>query len=127
MKLDKTYAREIKNIANGDGSRKARFAFLNLAKEAAKKLSKPNVTEKFNDILREYGRVAVGLCVAVTVKERRDRLDSSTVLWAEQVLALWKNRPYDMSYLAICDNLHPTRIEVYAGPFIRLTTEEETV
>ncbi len=83
MKLDKTFAREINNIANGDGSREARFAFLNLAKEAAKKLSKPNVTEKFNDILREYGRVAVGLCVAVTVKERRDRLDSSTVLWAE--------------------------------------------
>lgn len=125
MKLDKVFAREVKKTANGDGSREARFAFLNPAKEAAKKLSTPSVREKFDSILREYGRVAVGLCVAVTVKERRDILDSSTVLWAEQTLALWTNRPHDISCLLISDDLHPTRIEEYAGPFIKLTTEAE--
>lgn len=125
MKLDRTFAREIKKTANGDGSREARFAFLKPAREAAKRLSTPNVREEFDDILREYGRVAVGLCVAATVKERRDRLYSKTVRWAEQVLALWTNGPHDTSCLAIHDNLHPTRIEEYAGSFIRATTEEE--
>lgn len=37
MKLDRTFAREVKKAANGDGSREARFAFLNPAREAAKK------------------------------------------------------------------------------------------
>ena len=124
MKLDKTFAREINNIANGDGSREARFAFLNPAKETAKRLSTPNVRKEFNNILRKYGRVAVGLCIAATIMERRDRLDSNAVCWAEQVLAIWTNRPNDISFLAIRDNLHPTRIEEYADPFIKLTTEE---
>lgn len=124
MKLDGAFAREIKKTANGDGSREARFSFLRPAKEAAKRLSTPNVREEFNDILREYGRVSVALCVAVTIRERRDRLDDSTVRWAEAVLALWTNRPHDVSCLAIRDNLHPTRIEEYAGSLIRLTTED---
>ena len=124
MTLDRTFSAEIKK-ANGDGSREARFAFLRPAKEAAKRLSTPNVREDFNDILREYGRVAVGLCVAVTIRERMDRLDGSTVRWAEKVLALWTNRPSDTSCLAIRDNLHPTRIEEYAGSLIRLTIEDE--
>jgi hypothetical protein len=124
MKLDRTFAREVKKAANGDGSREARFAFLNPAREAAKKLSTPNVRDVFDDILREYGRAIVGLCVAVTVRERRDRLQSRTVLWALKVLELWTNRPSDTLCLYIFDNLHPSRIEEYAGSFIKLTTEE---
>lgn len=124
MKLDRTFAREIKKTANGDGSREARLAFLNPAKEAAKKLSTPNVRREFDDILREYGRATVGLCVAVTVWERRDRLESRTARWAMEVLKLWTNRPGDIFCLYIYDNLHPSRIEEYAGSFIRLTTEE---
>ena len=84
MKLDRTFAREVKKAANGDGSREARFAFLNPAREAAKKLSTPNVRDVFDDILREYGRAIVGLCVAVTVWERRDRLESRTVRRSEE-------------------------------------------
>lgn len=124
MKLDRTFAREIKKTANGDGSREARFSFLNPAREAAKKLSTPNVRREFDDILREYGRATVGLCVAVTVFERRDRLESRTVRWAMEVLKLWTNRPSDILCLYIHDNLHPSRIEEYAGSLIRLTTEE---
>lgn len=124
MKLDRTFAREIKKTANGDGSREARFAFLSPAREAAKKLSTPNVKREFDDILREYGRATVGLCVAVTVWERRDRLESRTARWAMEVLKLWTNRPSDILCLYICDNLHPSRIEEYAGSLIRLTTEE---
>ena len=125
MKLDRTFAREVKKAANGDGSREARFAFLNPAKEAARKLSTPNVMREFDGILREYGRATVGLCVAVTVWERRDRLESRTVRWAMEVLKLWTNRPPDTRCLYIGDNLHPSRIEEYAGSFIKLTTEED--
>lgn len=125
MRLDRTFVREVKKTANGDGSREARFAFLNPAKEAARKMSTPEVMREFNDILKEYGRAIVGLCVAVTVLERRDRLNDSTVLWAMEVLKLWTNRPRDTLYLCIHDNLHPSRIEEYAGSFIKLTTEEE--
>lgn len=125
MKIDRTFAREVKKAANGNGSREARFAFLNPAKEAARKLSTPNVMREFDDILREYGRATVGLCVAVTVWERRDRLESRTARWAQEVLKLWTNRPPDIRCLYIGDNLHPTRIEEYAGSLIRLTTEEE--
>lgn len=124
MKLDRTFAREIEKAANGDGSREARFAFLNPAREAAKKLSTPNVRREFDNTLREYGRATVGLCVAVTVWERRDRLESRTVRWAMEVLKLWTNRPRDILCLYIYDNLHPSRIEEYAGSLIRLTTEE---
>lgn len=125
MKLDRTFARGVKKAANGDGSREARFAFLNPAKEAARKLSTPNVMREFDGILREYGRATVGLCVAVTVWERRDRLESRTVRWAIEVLELWTNRPPDTRCLYIGDNLHPSRIEEYAGSFIKLTTEED--
>ena len=125
MKLDRTFAREVKKAANGDGSREARFAFLNPAREAAKKLSTPNVRDVFDDILREYGRAIVGLCVAVTVRERRDRLQSRTVLWALKVLKLWTNKPMDTCCLYIKDNLNSTRIEAYAGSLINLTIEDE--
>ena len=125
MKLDRTFAREVKKAANGDGSREASFAFLNPAKEAARKLSTPNVMREFDGILREYGRATVGLCVAVTAWERRDRLESRTVRWAMEVLKLWTNRPPDIRSLYIGDNLHPSRIEEYAGSFIKLTTEED--
>lgn len=125
MKLDRTFVREIKKTANGDGSRETRFAFLTLAKEACKKLSTPGVMRKFDNILREYGRVAVGLCIAVTVRERRDRLESRTVRWALEVLKLWTNKPRDICCLYINDNLNSTRIETYAGSLINLTIEDE--
>ena len=125
MNLDRTFAQEIKKNANGDGSREACFAFLNPAKEVARKLSTPNVRNDFNDILREHGRIAVGLCVAVTVWERRNWLKQRTVQWAEEVLKLWTNKPRDTLCLFINDNLHPSRIEEYAGSLINLTIEEE--
>lgn len=124
MKLDRTFAREIKKTANGDGSREARFAFLNRAREATRKLSTPNVMREFDDILREYGRATVGLCVAVTVWERRRKLERRTVQWAMAVLELWTNRPVDILWLYISDNLHASRIEEYAGSLIRFTTDE---
>lgn len=121
MRLDNKFSREIKK-ANGDGSREAKFAFLNPTKEAAKKLSTTNVKDVFNEVLRQYGRVSVGVCVAATVLEREDRLEYSTVQWARAVINLWTNRPCDMGCVVINDGLHPTRIEEYARSLIRATS-----
>ena len=71
--IDECFAREIKKIANGDGSREAKFAFCEKARAAARELSCPNVKEKFCDVMSKYGRVAVGLCVAATILDRSDK------------------------------------------------------
>ena len=125
MKLDREFAKEIKRVANGDGSREARFAFLKEARAAAKDLSTTKAAEVFDDTIREHGRVAVGIVTAATIIERSDRLESETVRWARAVLELYTNRPSTLSSLHIDDGLHPPRIEEYAGQFIRLTTEED--
>ena len=125
MILDKTLAKEIKKTANGDGSREARFAFLKIAKEAAKELSTINAAEVYGQVLKKYGRAVTALCTAATIAEKKDRLDRHTVEWARDVLKLWTNRPSDTAFIAFNDGLHPTRIEEYAGSFIRLTTEDE--
>lgn len=122
MKLDRTFAREIEKTSNGDGSRDARFAFLKPARAAAKELSNTNAPYIFTDVLKTYGRPTVAICVAVTVLNRQDRMERRTCDWAREVLKLWSNRPNSINSVIIDDGLHPTRIEEYAGPLIRLTT-----
>ncbi len=123
VKIEKYFEREVKKI-NGDGSREAKFAFLNTARTAARELSTTNVASVYGECIKKYGRVTVAICTAATIAERRDRLDFSTVLWADEVLKLWNNRsPHNLSSVAIMDNLHPTRIEEYAASLIKLTTD----
>lgn len=124
MKLEKDFAREVKKLANGDGSRELKFDFLKKVREARKALSTAEVAKgKLAEVIKEYGRVPVAVCLAVTIWERRDRLSQGVTAWAGEVLALWTNRPADILSAYIDDGLHPTRIEEYAGSFIRLTTE----
>ena len=117
MKLDRTFAREISKAANECESR----AFMRKIRETKKSLSTPDVCHAFGECISKCGRVPVAICVAATIIKRRDRLRAQTVRWAEAVLKLWTKNP-DSAY--IDDNLHPTRIEEYAGAFMRLTTEE---
>lgn len=124
MKLDRVFAREITK-ANGDGSREAKFALLKPARAAAHEMSTPDVMRNFPNIVKKYGRVAVGLCVAATIIDRQDRLEPDSVRWAREVMKLWTNRPGDQNCILIGDGLHPTRIEEYAGSFIRLTTDTD--
>ena len=125
MKLDREFAREIRKAANGDGGREARFDFIKKVKGARKMLSTPEMRRTFGECIKEYGRVPVAIYVAATIAERRDRLGTRTVRWATSVLELWTNRPFSgISFAYIDDNLHPARIDEYAGEFIRLTTEE---
>lgn len=123
MKLDRTFEKEIKETANGDGSKEAKFAFLRRARDAKNRLSSHEVMREFDSILREFGRATVGVCVAVTIMERKAALQSSAVRWAEEVLKLWTNRPDSIRTLYIADNLHPSRIQEYAGALIRFTIE----
>lgn len=125
MKLDRTFTREISKVANGDGSREAKFAFLPKVREANKVLSTPDVMHTYDDCIKRFGRVPVAICTAATIVSRCDRLNDSSVRWAREVLKLWTNRPTDLCCAHIDDKLHPTRIEQYAGSFIRVTTEEE--
>ncbi len=125
MKLDWTFAADIRKQAYGDGTREARFAFMSRVRAARKALSTTRMQMVYGDVMKEFGRVPVAVCTAVTIWDRRDRLSGSTVAWALEVLKLWTNRPCDIMTACIDDGLHPTRIEEYAGEFIRLTTEEE--
>lgn len=126
MKLDRAFEREIKKEANGDGGRAARFAFLARANEVQKMLSlhKGEIQQEFDSALKEYGRAVVGLCVAATIWEHRDRHTMKAVHWATEVLSLWTNGPRSTISIAIHDGLHPTRIEHYAGNLIRCTITE---
>lgn len=125
MKLDRTFSRKISKVANGDGSREAKFAFLAKVREANKALSTPDVMRTYDDCIKRFGRAPVAICTAATVINRCDRLNDGPVRWAREVLKLWTNRPADLCCGHIDDNLYPTRIEQYAGSFIRVTTEEE--
>lgn len=122
--IDDVFAREIKKIANGDGSREAKFAFLEKARAAARELSCPEVKEKFYGAMKKYGRVVVGVCVAATILARADYHSTKAVQWAQEVMQLWTNRPAGTDGVTICDNLHYSRIEEpdYAGSFIKFTS-----
>ena len=127
MKLDDTFAREVKKTANGDGSREARFTFMKQVEAARKALSSPEVARGgYDAAIKEYGRVPVAICTASTLYKRKERLDGWGLWWAQTVLALWTNRPPSgIDRAAIQDDtLHPTRICDYAAGFIRLTTME---
>lgn len=120
--LDRELAKEIRK-ANGDGSREAKFELLRKVKAANKELSCTDVIDRFDEILAKHGRVPVAICIGVTAVVREDRLNRWIVDWGKDVLKLWTNRPSDIFVAAIDDGLHPTRIEEYAGDFIRATAE----
>lgn len=120
--LDRELAKEIRK-ANRDGGREARFELLGKVKAAKKDLSSTKVREQFDEILKKHGRVPVAICVAVTVVMREDRLNRWIVDWGREVFNLWVNRPSNFSVALIEDGLHPSRIEEYAGSFVKATTE----
>lgn len=123
--IDDVFAREIKKTANGDGSREAKFAFLEKARAAARELSCPEVKEKFDGAIKKYGRVVVGVCVAATILARADYLSAEAVWWAQDVMWFWTNRPAEIDDITIRDNLHYSRITEpdYAGSFIKFTSK----
>ena len=124
MKLDRTFIRDIKKIANGDGGADHRRAFRQTIRAANAELSSPEVRERYSECISKYGRVPVAICTAVTIIYRQDRLEWRSVRWAQEVLKCWTNRPHtDLDFAYINDGLHPSRIEEYAAGFMSVTTE----
>lgn len=124
MTLDRTFQREIAKVANGDGSREAFFAFKKTVRTVARTLSNIEAPYLFDGCVKEYGRVPVAVCVAVTICKKRDGLPRPLFDWAIEVMNAWTNRAGDLHFAFIDDGLHFTRIAEYAGSFIRLTTAE---
>lgn len=124
MKLDQTFAREIKKQANGDGSLEAKVTFKKQVEKTARALSNTKAAEVFDACLKKYGRVPVAICVAETIIERRYELERRSYMWALEVMKLYTNTPKDKTFAYIDDGIHPTRIEEYAKSLLRITAEE---
>ena len=124
MKIDRLLAGEIKK-ANGDGTRATRFPFLNEVRDVIDECSTTKVFEVFPECLRHHSRASVAVAVALTISKRRDEISRKSVMWADAVLNLWTNRHSTLDGMCFDDNLHPSRIEQYAGSFIKLTTEQD--
>ena len=121
MKLERTLAREIETACGTTEEEK--FAFARKADAVAKELSTTNARQIFPVIFKRHSRAAVAICVAATILIRRDHLAHTSVEWAQEVMKHYTNRISSLGRFYIRDELHPSRIEEYAGFFIRLTTE----
>ena len=107
--LDQTLKAEIKE-ANGD-----KFVFLRQVQKVAGEMDLP----KFGDVLKNNSRAAVAVCLAATILANRWDLHRWAVEWARQVMSSWANCPRDTTVAVADIGLHPSRIEEYAGNFIR--------
>ena len=83
--------------------------------------------DTFSDCIRKHGVAAVAVCVATTLKERKERIDYWGYAWAQKVLAVLPQNITTMNLdrAYIDDGIHPTAICDYSESLIRLTTEEE--
>ncbi|MDR0662659.1 MAG: hypothetical protein LBF80_01080 [Spirochaetaceae bacterium] len=119
MKLDKTFENEIKKIANGDGGREYRFAFIN---ELKKNSAAPEKRYEFAATTAKYGRVKVSICIAATMSQNAYRYESEQIQWATAVMNLWTNI-YESSKSAAFINQHPCVLADLSRGLRNLTTE----
>lgn len=75
----------------------------------------------FEEHLKHWPRAVVACCVAATVS-LREGMSPRAQGWARDALEAWKPTDSQRFCAYIDDNLNGTRIEEYAGNFIRLTT-----
>jgi hypothetical protein len=118
MKIDTTFANEIRKQANGDGSREHRIAFKFGIAKVAKDLEKSRY--EFDKHIQKHGRVKVGLCVAATIMKQAYRCESPQIDWAQRVLAEWTNKTPDAISSAVV-NMHPAILTDISGSLRRLT------
>jgi len=118
MKLDTTFANEIKKYGNGDGSREHRFAVIEELKETAASLGNRYT---FDGSLKKYGRVKVALCFAVTIMQNEYRYETPSIMWAKSVMDIWTNRS-DGSISAATINIHPGILSELSRPMRVITS-----
>lgn len=127
MKCDDTLLREISKAAGK--TRAERIAFVGqcaaFSEELGKAIKHNNgllaLTSIFDRTMLQYPRAVTACCVAATIR-MRDGMSRSSQEWAQSVLDAWKATESHKLRAYIDDNLHHSRIEEYAGSFIRCTS-----
>ena len=104
MKLDDTFANEVKKTANGNGGREHKFAFVKELHEVSAALAN---RYEYNNCIQKYGRAKVALCTAVTIMKNSYRFESPHIAWAQAVVSLWTNKAGSRSESAANINIHP--------------------
>lgn len=91
-KLDFTFARDVYNISNGDGTREARFAFMRDAKAVAKELSCPKAPYIFNHVVQTHVGFEIPRSTVTTVAVVRSELNRRMAKLRLSKLRLWMLR-----------------------------------
>lgn len=127
MKCDETLLREVSRMAGK--SKAERLAFVGQCAAFSYALGKAiknnngllNLKTIYDRITLQYPRTVNACCLAATIA-LRDGTSQSAKEWAQGVLDAWKPLESHKQRAYIDDNLHPSRIEEYAGSFIRCTS-----
>lgn len=119
MKLDATFAKEIRKTGNGDGSREHRFT---LRRELSEVSAAIGHRYEFDNCVKKYGRAKVALCVAGTIMVQQYRFERPQIWWATEVLNLWTNRSPDITETNAVSNLHPAILADNSHSLRMLTT-----
>lgn len=119
MKLDKTFENEIKKIANGDGSKEYKFAFIDELKRVSAALAN---RYEFSGAMKKYGRAKVSICIAATIQHNAYRYEFEQIEWAEAVMKLWTN-VCGNSISAANINIHPCIMIDLSYGLRKLTSE----
>jgi hypothetical protein len=119
VKLDITFANEVRKTANGDGTRKYMFAFTREIKEVAAALER---RYEFDNCVKKYGRAKVALCVAATIIRSDFDYRGSQIEWAGAVMGLWTNAGPGVSKAII--QTHPAILSDNSMNLRRITAKE---
>ena len=127
MKADPVLILEIKKAAGR--TRSERLAFLDQC--AAFSLELGNAIKAnnglrtlksiFDKTMLGYPRTVTACCLAATIV-MREGMSYAAQVWAHGVIDAWNPTSSQRLRAYIDDNLHPSRVEEYAGSFIRATT-----
>ena len=127
MKPDPVLLSEIKKAAGK--TRSERVAFLAqcgaFAGELGGAIKANNGTQQlktiFNKAMLGYPRAVTACSLAATIS-MREGMSYPAQVWAQGILETWNPSASQRLMAIIDDNLNPTRLEEYAGGFIRATT-----
>lgn len=127
MKPDPTLITEIKRAAGKTRSEK--IAFLgqcnSFSEELGKAIKDNNGRQQlktiFDRVMLGYPRAVTACSLAATIA-MREGMSYASQAWAQGVLEAWNPTSSQRLRAYIDDNLHHSRIEEYAGSFIRCTT-----
>lgn len=124
MKLDRTFIADINKATANDGTRAERAAIKTRIRDCATAMSTIDIAEKLNDIIKEYGRAIVSICIAQKCKAEyfEDRHDERLCSWSRLVLAACKLELGDNG--TYNDGLHPTKVDDYSACLIKYTIAE---